>query len=112
SQRDRNATPNAIAKPSPSVAVSETTDERKPDANASGGEPIVEKLEGKALNAVVAPLVREHLWLGNQPPPRLLAKDPGWNMGREISVFRQLANDYGQAEMLAVIPILREQWGA
>jgi len=44
------------------------------------------------LGDVLAPLIREHMWLGKDPPPKTLEREPKWNMGREINVAEQLVD--------------------
>lgn len=36
--------------------------------------------------AVLAPLIRDHLWLDTRPPRQVLASNPKWNMGRDLSI--------------------------
>jgi hypothetical protein len=43
--------------------------------------------EEKEGLAEAAPLIREHLWLGNSPPPPPHPKDSAWSMGRCLSVW-------------------------
>jgi hypothetical protein len=62
--------------------------------------------------ARVAPLIREHLWLGSKTPVRVLDKNPGWKMGNEITIAAQWAKEYGWEVVLGVIPFLRRVVGA
>lgn len=69
-----------------------TTVDKSTGADAPADEPPAERPAAngtpppKAVRAAVIPLIRRHLWLGNEPPPRVLESDPKWNGGREANV--------------------------
>lgn len=114
------------------VGTRYTVEEQIPDANASGAEPPEELSTPKAtepepaaepddedddtaptfatLRGEIAQAVRTHLWQGKDPPPGMLARNPGWNMGRELSIAEQWAKDYGPEKALGVIEILPVVW--
>lgn len=59
------------------------------------GEPDDPDPDHREFNARIAPLIREHLWLGKYPPRLITRQDPGWNMGRELNVARRLVKRSG-----------------
>lgn len=56
-------------------------DEPPAEQPAANGTPT--KAE---VRKTIIPLVRKHLWLGKEPPPAALEKQPGWDGGREASI--------------------------
>lgn len=50
------------------------------------------------------------MWLGKDPPPKTLEARPGWTMGREITIARQLidSGDVTPAELLQIIETHRD----
>lgn len=74
------------------VKGSRSTDESLPTVETSSeAGPRVENLA-----ATVAPAVREHLWLGPDPPSE------SWSMGREISIAKELALGPEETEGLCI----------
>ena len=63
--------------------------------NSAGGEQATDPPEqhapddppADAMNAILAPLIRQHVWLGKGPPDDA---PKGWGMGRDLSICRQL----------------------
>lgn len=84
------------ANPSVFSLQSSTNGEQNTEAKASEAAP--RAVTDANVAKVLAPLIREHFWLGNDPPPEVLRSEPGWTMGREISAAKQLA----KAEKLSV----------
>ena len=60
---------------------------------STGQQPDVEN----SLGGVYAPIIREHWWQGNDPPPK--APDD-WSMGRELHIIRGWENQGYQREDL------------
>lgn len=121
SQRTPGRTVGRIPSPpsfggSPSSSSSSSpSDEQNPDANASEAGPSVEKITAPQLNALIAPAVRKQLWLTEKsdPPPQLLRDDPGWTLGRELSIARGFV-DRGECkpdELVGAISVARRTLG-
>jgi hypothetical protein len=102
------------------VATTETERETETDQSSVLSEQADEPPKVEAPKAVEIPtdkqhegsfagLVKKHLWLQNDPPALVLRKNPGWTMGREITIGRQWAKDYGGwPVVLALIPLFRK----
>lgn len=93
-----NKTDNAkAAAPAAAKAKSGRAD-RGPDAD-----------ELAKQRAVLAPLTREKLWLGKNPPPNILLSHPDWDMGRDLSICHSLMRTarIGLDEMAGVIGVAR-----
>lgn len=54
--------------------------------NDRGAPPPTSKqpIDRKAVAATLAPIIREHLWLGSEPPR--VSGSETWNMGRDLSI--------------------------
>lgn len=78
----------------------------EPDSDESGGEPP----KDDSIGEVFAPLIRQHCWLGNDPPPKTVENNPGWHMGRELTIARQLIErgDVKAADLARIIETHRE----
>lgn len=74
---DKTRNPDPIPYPEPLT----TTEDKSSEAGASDSDN---------LGAVLAPLIRQHMWLGKEPPPKTLEARPDWHMGRELSIAGQL----------------------
>ena len=65
------------------------------------------------VGEVLAPLIRQHLWLGKRPP-RTTARGE-WNMGRDLSIARKLMEEASPPatldEMAALLPLVRGALG-
>lgn len=59
---------------------------RSEDARANGrGDPEPSQpIDRKAVAATLAPIIREHLWLGDEPPR--VSGSEMWDMGRDLSI--------------------------
>ena len=86
----------------------EDTGAKAPEARPQSEEPDEEV--PCDLNARIAPLVREHLWLGKDPPPGKPGGRP-ITMNRELSVAAQLAERYSPDELAGAIESTREALG-
>jgi hypothetical protein len=66
--------------------------------------------ESRVVHATLAPLIRDHLWLGDDPPPNVLLTDPDWDMGRELHTAKRLMKraKISLDEMAGAIPLTRE----
>lgn len=89
------------------VAVA-VTEQEETEAKASEAAPRCEGMEpgDSALPMLVAPLVREHLWLGKDPPHEKIG-DRRSDMGREITAAKHLAKMYGVDAVVGMIPYAR-----
>lgn len=56
------------------------------DKSSGAGAPV----QDDSVGDVFAPLIRQHCWLGSDPPPKTVENNPGWHMGRELTIARQL----------------------
>src|SRR5690606_26496071 len=61
---------------------------RSEDARANGrgapSSPSEQPIDRKAVAATLAPIIREHLWLGDEPPR--VSGSETWDMGRDLSI--------------------------
>lgn len=62
-----------------------------------------------AMRAIVAPLIRQHFWQGDAPPPNSTRRPGGWNMGRELNVLAKLMREHAATpeEMGRIIEFTR-----
>jgi uncharacterized protein YdaU (DUF1376 family) len=106
-QAEVQANAQAEVQPSVSVSVSGILPE---GAQAPKVSPkIVELPTDQQNESLFAGLVKKHFWLRNEPPALMAPKYPGWHMGREITIGRQWAKDYGGWDvLLALIPLFRK----
>lgn len=70
---------------------SNSEEDPEPDIPAA---PEGEEDPRRRLNAIAAPLIREHLWLGGNPPLGATRRYPGWNMGRELNILARLMKEH------------------
>ncbi len=56
--------------------------------------PESDKDARRRMDAIAAPLVREHLWIGKEPPMGATRRYPGWNMGRELNILGRLMKEH------------------
>jgi uncharacterized protein YdaU (DUF1376 family) len=94
----------ANTQPSLSVSLSDTDVTASVSTKRAGPKVIEQPFKP---HAVVAPLIREHFWLGKDVPAIALHKDPGWTMGREITICEQWAKDYGWDAIVGMVPLFR-----
>jgi len=73
------STPNPVAKATEAAPRSE--DAR---ANGRGNLEPSQPIDRKAVAATLAPIIREHLWLGDEPPR--VSGSETWDMGRDLSI--------------------------
>lgn len=76
---------------------------------ASPSAPESPKDARRRMNAIAAPLIREHFWLGKDPPLGATRKHPGWGMKRELNILAGLMKDHDATpeEIGAVIEYAR-----
>lgn len=67
--------------PPPPNSNDDTPGESPPDA-----DDVPPGFDEAEARAVLAPLIRDHLWLDTRPPRQVLASNPKWNMGRDLSI--------------------------
>jgi len=96
-------------------ARSQILEETSSVAIATGGKPPIEEITAPAnpktdsqWKATFAILVREHFWLGNKPPARVVEREPDWDLSREVTMGVQWAKDYGGWETVCgLLPLWR-----
>lgn len=63
-------------------------------------EPKAKDPTAYALKSEAAPLIREHLWLGNVPPPPPHPSDKPWSMARDLHIWQHLVDAGYTPELL------------
>lgn len=86
-----------------------TGDPPPPERDATPASPDLD--ERKALHARIAPLIREHAWLGTKAPPRRAANGKPWGMGNELSIAKRLVSEHGLDEVCGAIETARAALG-
>lgn len=83
------------------------------DTEAKASEAEASKIEADpstddaAFCAALAPMIRDHLWGGDRPPTGRIDGKP-IDMGRELSIAKQLRKKYGLPSLIGAIENARE----
>lgn len=96
-ERERRVEESSVSKEtgelhSPKIETVETSKAETPDE------------AWKRLQPLLPPAIRKHAWLGDDPP----TEPRNWNMGREISIAKQLLKQFTPEELIGGIETYRE----